>query len=161
MITIRPYQAKDTATLWQLFFNTIRQINVQDYTQEQVEAWASKDINMKDWIEHLNQLSPYIAEINGKIVGYADLQPNGLIDHFFCHHQYQGCGVGKALMTHIDEQAKQRNLTRLHANVSITAKPFFEHAGFVVKEKQNVSLRGQLFTNYKMEKCLIPFSVIN
>ncbi|WP_089139246.1 GNAT family N-acetyltransferase [Vibrio rumoiensis] len=154
MIKIRTYQPEDAQTLWHLFFNTIRQVNLQDYTQAQVEAWASEDINMKDWIAHLNQLCPYIAEINHKIVGYADLQPDGLIDHFFCHHQYQGCGVGRALMSHIHIQAKKQHLTRLYANVSVTAKPFFEHAGFVVKEPQSVSLRGQSFINYKMEKII-------
>lgn len=159
MITIRSYQPEDAQILWQLFFHTVRQINVRDYTQAQVEAWAEDKSDLTDWIEKMKSNQPFVATLNNEIVdnkiaGYADLQPNGLIDHFFCHHQYQGCGVGKALMAHIDEQAKQRNLTRLHADVSITAKPFFEHAGFVVKEKQSVSLRGQLFTNYKMEKSI-------
>lgn len=159
MITIRPYQPEDAAALWQLFFNTVRQINVRDYTQAQIEAWAEDKSDLTDWIEKMKSNQPFVATLNNEIVdnkiaGYADLQPNGLIDHFFCHHQYQGCGVGKALMAHIHQQAKQRNLTRLHADVSITAKPFFEHAGFVVKEKQSVSLRGQLFTNYKMEKSI-------
>lgn len=159
MITIRHYQPEDAQILWQLFFHTVRQINVRDYTQAQVEAWAEDKSDLTDWIEKMKSNQPFVATLNNEIVdnkiaGYADLQPNGLIDHFFCHHQYQGCGVGKALMAHIDEQAKKRNLTRLHADVSITAKPFFEHAGFVVKEKQSVSLRGQLFTNYKMEKSI-------
>lgn len=159
MITIRPYQPEDAAALWQLFFNTVRQINVRDYTQAQVEAWAEEKTDLADWIEKMNSNQPFVATLNNKIidnkiVGYADLQPNGLIDHFFCHHQYQGCGVGKALMAHIHKQAKQRNLTRLHADVSITAKPFFEYAGFVVTKEQCISLRGELFVNYKMEKAL-------
>ena len=158
MITIRTYQPEYAQILWQLFFHTVRQINVRDYTQAQVEVWAEDKSDLTDWIEKMKNNQPFIAERDGKIVGYADLQSDGLIDHFFCHHQYQGCGVGKALMAHIHEQAKQQNLTLLHADVSITAKPFFEHAGFVVKEKQSVSLRGQLFTNYKMEKCLASLS---
>ncbi|MCF7352728.1 GNAT family N-acetyltransferase [Vibrio sp. CK2-1] len=156
MITIRPYQPEDAQILWQLFFNTVRQINVRDYTQAQVEAWAEDKSDLTDWIEKMKGNQPFVATLNDKIVGYADLQGDGYINHFFCHHQYQGCGVGKALMLHIHEQAKQRNLARLHADVSMTAKPFFEHAGFIVKEKQSVSLRGQQFTNYRMEKCLAP-----
>lgn len=156
MIIIRPYQPEDAATLWQLFFNTVRQINVRDYTQAQVEAWAEDKSDLTDWIEKMKSNQPFVAKINQHIVGYADLQSDGYINHFFCHHQYQGCGVGKALMVHIHQQAKQRDLTRLHADVSITAKPFFEHVGFIVEEKQNVSLRGQQFTNYRMEKCLAP-----
>lgn len=154
MITIRSYQPEDAQILWQLFFNTVRQINVRDYTQAQVEAWAEDKSDLTDWIEKMKNNQPFVAKINQHIVGYSDLQSDGYINHFFCHHQYQGRGVGKALMAHIHQQAKQQNLTRLHADVSITAKPFFEHAGFIIKEKQSVSLRGQLFTNYRMEKSI-------
>jgi putative acetyltransferase len=51
----------------------------------------------------MSSINPFIAETDGVIAGYSDLQSSGLIDHFFCHHNYQGCGVGKALMSHIFE----------------------------------------------------------
>ncbi len=41
----------------------------------------------------MSGLSPFVAEIDNIIVGYIDLQSNGLIDHFFCHYEYQGQGV--------------------------------------------------------------------
>jgi putative acetyltransferase len=51
----------------------------------------------------MSSINPFIAATDGVIVGYSDLQSSGLIDHFFCHHNYQGCGVGKALMSQIFE----------------------------------------------------------
>lgn len=46
----------------------------------------------------MGSIYPFIAEINGVVVGYSDLQSDGFIDHFFFHHEYQGMGVGKALI---------------------------------------------------------------
>ncbi|HIF9129807.1 TPA: hypothetical protein ACX6PG_002140 [Photobacterium damselae] len=37
-VTIRPYQEQDAEHLWSLLFNTIRSVNIRDYSQEQVEA---------------------------------------------------------------------------------------------------------------------------
>ncbi|MFM5900284.1 MAG: hypothetical protein ACKPJH_04260 [Dolichospermum sp.] len=40
------------------------------------------------------------------------------------------------------------------AEVSITAKPFFQHWGFTVVKEQEVERRGIKFKNYVMEKYL-------
>jgi putative acetyltransferase len=152
MITIRDYSAPDANRLWDLHFHTIHQVNSRDYSQAQLEAWAPENLEASIWLKRMNALNPFIAVIDQVIVGYTDLQANGLIDHFFCHHQYQGQGVGRALMTHVLSVAKQRQLTRLHSEVSITAKPFYQHLGFSVVKQQQVEIRGKLITNFIMQK---------
>ena len=97
-------------------------------------------------------IQPFVAELDGVIVGYSDVQSSGLVDHFFCHHAYQGQGVGRALMAHVFKQAKEKGLTRLYSEVSITARPFFEHMGFSVLKEQQVEVRGAILTNYVMER---------
>ncbi|GAB3524470.1 hypothetical protein GCM10027342_25180 [Photobacterium alginatilyticum] len=86
------------------------------------------------------------------LVGYTDLQSNGLIDHFFCHHKYQGQGVGSALMEHVFAFGKQVGITRFYSEVSITARPFYERFGFSVVQEQLVEVRGQKLCNFVMEK---------
>lgn len=151
MISIRNFEITDTEMLWSLFYNTVRSINIQDYSFAQVQAWASDSIDPTVWQSMLIKNEPFIALINGTIVGYADLQQNGLIDHFFVHHEYQKQGVGNALMQHIFYTAKERDLVSLHANVSKTARPFFERFEFVVIKEQTVELRNEIFTNYLMQ----------
>ncbi len=97
-------------------------------------------------------LSPFVAEIDGVIVGYTDLQVSGLIDHFFCHHEYQGKGVGKALMNHVFKVGNSRGIKRYFSEVSITARPFYEHFGFKVVQAQEMEVRGQKLRNFVMEK---------
>ncbi|MGQ3890777.1 GNAT family N-acetyltransferase [Legionella sp. CNM-4043-24] len=86
-----------------------------------------------------------------QIVGFMEFESNGHIDCFYCHHQYQGKGVGKALMKYIKNIAEDNGISRVWAEVSITAKPFFEKQGFEVVKKQTVNLRGVELVNFVME----------
>ena len=151
MLRIRKYQEDDCDDLWALFYNTVRFVNIKDYTKSQVDAWASKDIKRSAWRSILAKNQPFLAIVDGIVAGYADLQNDGLIDHFYCHHDYQGKGVGSALMLHIFDKSTDKGLSKLYAHVSVTAKPFFESFGFKVVTEQEVSVRGEKLTNYLME----------
>ena len=153
MITIRKYVEQDAQTIWLIFFNTVRNINSQDYNEQQLQAWAPDSMDLFIWNKRMSDIEPFIAEVDGVIVGYADLQNDGLIDHFFCHHNYQRQGVGRALMIHILHEGKKRNIKHYYSQVSITAKPFFEHFGFKVVEKKLLEVRGEELTSFYMEKC--------
>ena len=150
MLSIRCYRTEDAPTLWALFYHTVRIINRRDYTESQVSAWAPSDFDLDVWQRKMDDIQPYVAEIEGQVVGYCDLQGDGLIDHFFCHHDYQGKGVGSKLIEKLIQVARQKRIKLLSADVSVTARPFFESKGFVVQEKQWVTRRGQGFTNFEM-----------
>ena len=152
MVIIREYKESDAKALRAIHFHTIRNVNIRDYSQSQVEAWAPDVLDADIWLKRMNGLNPFIAVIDNIIVGYTDLQPSGLIDHFFCHHEYQGQGVGNVLMNHIFSVANERDIKRLYSEVSITARPFYEHFGFKVVQKQQMEVRGQTLINYVMEK---------
>ncbi len=138
--------------LWDIHFYTIRNINIRDYSQAQVEAWAPESLDSSVWEKRVKELSPFVAEIDGVIVGYTDLQISGLIDHFFCHHEYQSKGVGKALMNHVFKVGSLRGIKRYFSEVSVTARPFYEHFDFKVVQAQEVEVRGQKLRNFVMEK---------
>ncbi|AQM20597.1 GNAT family N-acetyltransferase [Vibrio anguillarum] len=152
MIKIRKYEESDASGLWELFYHTVRNVNRRDYSQEQVEAWAPDNFDCEIWKNKLNAISPFIAEIEGVIVGYADLQESGLIDHFFCHHDYQGKGVARCLMEHVFKVGTSRGITKYYSEVSITARPFYEKFGFKVVKEQSIEVRGQKLQNFVMEK---------
>jgi putative acetyltransferase len=155
-ISIRSYNETDAAALAAIYFNTIHNINSKDYSSEQVDAWAPRSsLETEGWRRKWKKLQPLVATINDKIVGFAELEENGYIDCFYCHHEYQGHGVGSALMREIENRARKNKLDKLFAEVSITAKPFFEAKGFTVKKQQSVIIRGVEFINFVMEKIVI------
>jgi len=152
MIEIRKYQESDALDLWAIFYHTVRNVNLRDYSQAQIEAWAPDGFSSEIWQRKMNSLSPFVAEIDGKIVGYSDLQEHGLIDHFFCHHEHQGQGVGRQLMEHVLRMGELQGITRFYSEVSITARPFYERFGFNVIQEQTIEVRGQKLCNFVMEK---------
>lgn len=152
MLKIRKFQKGDESELRQIFFKTIRNVNIKDYSEQQVQAWAPDDYDQSEWLKRMSSINPFVATLKGKIVAYADIQDDGYIDHFFCHWNYQGKGIGKALMLKLITAGKPKGITRLYSHVSITAKPFFEHFGFQVVKCQQVKIRNQVLTNYIMEK---------
>ncbi len=147
---IRRFRAGDEGALRKLFFETIRYVNRRDYSDEQVRAWASDDYEAEHWSSRIRNLNPFVCEIDGEIAGYADLQPSGLIDHFFVSRHYQRQGVGSALFQQIEEEAKLLEVEELHSNVSITARPFFEKFGFDVVAQQEIEINGVALDNFRM-----------
>ena len=89
-----------------------------------------------------------------RIVGYADLQPSGYIDHFFVSGADARRGVGRALMQRIHARAAELQLAQLFADVSLTAESFFERFGFRVVERQLAEVRGARLRNARMVKDL-------
>ncbi|MGK8175677.1 GNAT family N-acetyltransferase [Aeromonas dhakensis] len=124
-VEIREYKAGDEARLFSVFLSAVHDIASRDYTAEQIQAWAPDDISPALWANHIRALRPFVAEIDGNIAGYADIQPNGYIDHFFVTGHYARQGVGTKLMTRIHESAKEQGILELTADVSKTAELFF------------------------------------
>lgn len=152
---IRPFKISDIPQIAQLFHDTIRAINIKDYSEDQVKAWAPDNIYFRDWEKECSQKFTFVAEDHNVITGFAELEENGYIDCFYCHKDFQGQGTGKLLFETIQDKAKELGLDRIYAEVSITAKPFFTKMGFSVQKKQTVHTRGESFTNYRMQKILI------
>ncbi|MDJ0905782.1 MAG: GNAT family N-acetyltransferase [Woeseiaceae bacterium] len=153
-LRIRQFRDGDEAALLALFRNTIRNVNRRDYSAEQVRAWAPDDIDPQHWQRRIRGIDPFVCESDGRIVGYADVQDNGYIDHFFVHHETQGQGVGKTLFAAITQKAGELGIAELTSEVSITARPFFEHMGFDVVRSQVVTMNDVELTNFRMRKAL-------
>lgn len=154
MITIRLFKVEDAEPIARLFHQTVREVNVRDYSASQVRAWAPDDIHFRDWAKICSNRFTYVADDSGVIAGFGELESNGHIDCFYCHKDYQRRGVGSQLYRAIEAKAAELAVDRLFTEASISAKPFFERMGFSVVKKQEVSRRGETFTNYAMEKSL-------
>jgi putative acetyltransferase len=88
------------------------------------------------------------------VVGFGELEVNGHINRFYVHHQHQRQGVGNSIYAAIEAEARKLALPRLFTEASITARSFFDCMGYWMVKEQTVMCRGQVFTNYVMEKRL-------
>ena len=151
---IRLFHSQDTDQIAQLFYQTVHEINCRDYSRSQCLAWSPENLYFRDWAKICASRYTFVAEIESVIVGFGELEVNGHIDCFYCHKDYQRCGVGSQIYRAIEQKAIELRLQRLFTESSITAKPFFQHMGFKLISKQQVTCRGETFTNYAMEKFL-------
>ncbi|MDM9585241.1 GNAT family N-acetyltransferase [Nostoc sp. GT001] len=149
---VRIYEMPDTQQIMKLFYDTIHEVNIHNYTEEQVAAWAPANMDIEVWIKSLGSKFTYVAEEQDKIIGFGELKANGHIDRFYCHKDFQRKGVGKKILEQIELKAHSLGVEKLFTEASITAKPFFESQGFIVIKKQEVERRGQKLINFVMEK---------
>jgi putative acetyltransferase len=153
-MNIRRFQPGEERALFEVYYSAIHLIARDDYSEEQLNAWAPSDLDLQLWVNRIRCINPFVAEIDGEPVGYADVQQNGYIDHFFVSGNHPRKGVGKALMKVIHSEAKLLPIKELTSNVSRTAQPFFERFGFVVVEQRKPVIRGVEVPNALMSKGL-------
>ena len=126
-------------------------MNAQDYTQEQLDAWATGEVDLQAWNESFLAHKTIIAVENGEIVGFGDMDERGYLDRLYVHKDYQRQGIASAICDELERFAAGKTFT---THASITAKPFFQHRGYCVVRQQEVIRRGVALTNFVMEKQL-------
>lgn len=156
---IRNFRPGDAPLLRTVFHAAVHQLAARDYTAEQREAWAPLAHDAAQWAARLQARQPFVAELDGEIAGFADLQESGYIDLFFVAPGFAGRGVAKALMAHLHASAADRGIAALSADVSLTAEPFFIKSGFTVGQRQQVERAGVVLANARMSKALRPADI--
>lgn len=145
---IRKYDSADCKKIADLFYNTVHTINARDYTPEQLNVWATDNIDLEKWNTSLQEHYSLVAVENNIIVGFGDIDKTGYLDRLFVHMNYQRKGVATAICNELEHAIQGKIVT--HA--SITARPFFESRGYKVIKEQQVIRNGIALTNYLMEK---------
>jgi putative acetyltransferase len=151
---IRRVERADITPISRLYYETVHRVNSRDYSPEQIDAWAPRVYPDAFWQRRFRRYFVLVAEEEGAIVGFAELAPTGEIDCFYVHHAHQHRGVGAALMARIEREAHARGSSRLTADVSITAEPFFRRMGFRIVRRQIKIFRNRAFKQAVMEKRL-------
>ncbi len=151
-VTLRTYREEDFPSLAELFYNTVHNISRDDYTSEQLDAWADGNIDRERWNSSFLKNHTLIAECDGKIVGFADMESGGYLDRLYVSHLHQRRGIATALVTALERQATANGVTAFETHASITARPFFERFGYVVVKENTVVRHGVSMTNFLMRK---------
>lgn len=144
---IRDYESKDLDEIVNLFKTTIFEVNISDYTLEQVKAWV--DVDRDQFNDNLAKSYARVISNHEQIVGFGNIDDKGYIDLFYVGADYQRQGVGQKLLHDLE---KSSNYTSFMVNSSITAKHFFEKMGYKETRKNCVHLRGQDFVNFTLKK---------
>lgn len=151
---IRAYEVGDAPGIVRLFYEAVRSVNREDYTGEQVEAWAPEVPDAEEWHARMSGHRTLVAEEDGEVVGFVELKEDGDLDMLYVRKDAVRRGIGQRLYNAAEQEARSRGLGRIFTEASITARPFFERQGFRVAREQTVAARGVSMTNFVMQKDL-------
>ena len=155
-VTIRAYEPRDAADLAGVFFRSVRQVALSDYTPAQVKAWAPEP-RTAGWAHREasdGRLVLVAANADDRPVAYIDLEPDGHINRIFCAPEAAGQGIASRLYDAMEAAARAQGIRSLFTEASELARRLFEHKGFAVEERQDLVIRGVAIHNYRMVKTL-------
>jgi putative acetyltransferase len=154
-IDVRPYTHGDAADTLAVFLAAVTQTASADYTAEQIQAWAApQDRDLDRWDAAMEARKSFVATIDTELAGFSDGGSDGYVDMMFVAPKFARRGVARTLLAAAEKMARETGARELSADVSITARPFFESQGFAVVAEQSPVRRGVSLTNFKMRKPL-------
>ena len=152
-MVLRRYRTSDCERMAKLFYETVHSVNAADYTEEQLDAWATGNVDLAAWdksfLEHFTIVAEEPGDDGKKIVGFGDIDNTGYLDRLYVQKDYQRRGIASAIC---DELENAVDAARITTHASITARPFFLKRGYCVVREHQVERGGILLTNYVMEK---------
>lgn len=151
-MNIRKMGLADVEPALLLFYDTVHAINARDYTEREINAMAPEDLSTvaEKLKVSIKDGYAFAALIDDQLVGFADMNRSGYLDHCYVHKDFQRQGIAAALLAKRLKLARELGLKEVHCHASITAKPFFEHFGFTLIAKNTVLCRGVYLVNYHM-----------
>jgi len=151
-IEIRQSTSEDLPEITSIFRDTIIHVNSKDYSEKQIEVWASGADDIKKWEDRIKKFYFIVAVIENTIVGFAYLKNGNYFDGLFVHKDYQRLGIASKLMRIVESQVMMNGFEIIKSDVSKTALPFFDNKYYNVIKKQKKSFKGLVFENYIVEK---------
>ncbi len=146
---LREYNPSDCEQIAELFYQTVHAVNARDYTKEQLDVWATGEVDLAKWDRLFQKHYTLVALIDTQLVGFGDIDETGYLDKLYVHKDHQGEGIATAICDKLEQSVHAETLV---THASITAKGFVEHRGYHIGREQKVIRGGIPLTNYVMQK---------
>jgi putative acetyltransferase len=151
---LRPYLPDDAPVLADIFRASIEGLATDDYSETQVDVWASAADDEERFESRLGASLTLVATMDGSPVGFGSLDQPDHIDLLYVHPAVAGRGVGTMLIDAFEKLANARGVKKLTVEASDNASEFFRRRGFKAMQRNSVPLGGEWFANTTMEKPL-------
>jgi putative acetyltransferase len=149
-VKIRRYNFEDAESHAEVHRKSVRGIASADYSNEIIDAWASKEPEDSPLDEEKVR---FVAEEDEEIVGFSDYnKETNELSGLYVKPGHTGKGIGKKLLDKAEEDARKNGLERLWCKSTITAKEFYQKHGYKLIEETTHEIDGLEMTVYKMEK---------
>jgi putative acetyltransferase len=149
-LSVRPYRPDDRAAAALIFYRAVREGAADFYDAAQREAWAPSPEPDAHEADKLVEQWCWIAERDGRPVGFMSLEPSGYLDMAFVLPDEMGRGTARALYAALVARARAEGLNRLWVTASHLARRFFLARGWRVVWMENLCADGQAYVVFRM-----------
>ncbi len=136
-IQLRIAQVEDAEPISALITAALQVSNAQDYPPD-VIAQVQQNFTPVHILGFLSQREVYVATLKGRVVGTASLDRQ-VVRSVFVELGLQGSGIGKKLMSTLENLAAQKGYSELKVPSSITAEGFYRAMGYCVERDEYVA----------------------
>lgn len=145
----------DAADIWAVRADSIREGCRNHYPAALIDALASEPLP-QNFSDLMSSHYCVVALVQDRLVGFACLRPNASrVDAVFVRSGAMRRGVGAALLTHLESQARKLGLAALSLKASLNAVRFYERAGYVAGgEDCHITRSGHRIACVHMDKRL-------
>ena len=152
-VQIRRASPADFAALAGVFHAAVRE-GAGQYTDAQRAAWSPAPRPGEVWAAHLGAQAVWLAETDGRPLGFLTLTDQGYVDLAYILAEAQGQGLFRRLYEALENEARRLGIRRLWTDASLHAKGPFEAMGFGVTQAETVERGGEQLKRFRMEKTL-------
>lgn len=145
---------KDYDELGRIMFAAIH-AEPSPYSESERRAWRAEPYRGAAWHKRLSEKHVLVAEEGGKPVGFLTIEPGGYIDLGYLLPEARAKGWFRRLYERIEKEARAMGETELSTHASLAAEGPFKAMGFVVTERETVSLAGERLRRAAMVKVLV------
>jgi putative acetyltransferase len=151
---LRPFLPADSMALRDLFAQSIDELTIDDYDEDQRLAWLASASDATEFRQRLGEMLTLVVYLDGEYLGFGSLKDNKTIDMLYVHPDFAGEGVGSAIADALEKIARARGAETVSVDASDTAVPFFEGRGYTAVRRNSVPRDDQWLSNTTMVKPL-------
>jgi putative acetyltransferase len=162
-IVVREMRSADARAFLEVHHAAVRGTAVVDYPLNVIEAWAPTPVTneaVKQVRSNRDNEYRFIGEIDREIVGIGALVlESSELRACYVAPAAGRKGIGSALVHEIERAARERGLSMLELDSSITAEAFYRKHGYEERERsEHILQNGRRMACIKMRKSLLQQS---
>ncbi|MGE3642855.1 MAG: N-acetyltransferase family protein [Beijerinckiaceae bacterium] len=150
-ISLRPFLPADAPDLIAIFREAVMELTVDEYDEDQREAWASAADDEEAFAAELGNKLTILAIADGQTVGFASLEGTSHLAFLYVHPDAAGQGAATALIDAMEKLSQARGAKELSGDISDTARGFFERRGWSAQSRNTVHMDGEWLANTTMK----------
>lgn len=152
-ISLRPMLPADLPALAELFRASILNLCQEDYSEEQMAAWAER-AEEQGFAKTLSEGLTLLALQNGQLAGFATLKGKDALAMLYVHPHFARQKIATTLVDALERLAGARGAAMMTVDASETAYELFVKRGYLAMQRNSVPIGDVWIANTTLVKKL-------